>query len=355
LKKWYGITEASGIASADVVITLHWTDPRVKKLIPAGAPHLRLSTKEAKAKMWSPDVKVTNMAHGGIDVISSSVRINSDGSVIEVDRVLLTVKQAIKTKLFPFDTQTVEIKIASGTYMVEELTLVPVKDQSEWGNPTDSNIFANSIWHFKNHSLTEFKDLNGELKKSRGVLSFDVKRGVSQFVSSVFMPSAVFLFVTWSAFWLPLGGPYTMPRIALNAFALLCQVSVSQLANHKIPDTGDRAWMTDYLGLCVQLQFALALLNVLIITIEHKEDGHVLAGHLNDQMIMSYPISTTINIAILVAGYNTASRLCIVATLIFYLGYVSFSYKWHREAKEALRKQTAKGVESKDDAASWAD
>merc|ERR1719218_483805 len=107
------------------------------------------------------------------------------------------------TKDFPFDTQTVHIKVASGTYMSDEVALVPVEDQSEWGNPTDTNIFGNSIWHFRNHSITSFEEANGELKKSRGVLNVVIKRGLAEFVSSVFMPSAVFLFVTWSAFWLP--------------------------------------------------------------------------------------------------------------------------------------------------------
>merc|ERR1719375_1600895 len=178
------------------------------------------------------------------------------------------------------------------------------------------------------HKIASHDESNGELKKSRGVLTVTIKRGLSEFISSVFMPSVVFLFVTWSAFWLPLGGPYTMPRIALNAFALLCQVSVSQMADRKIPDTGDRAWMTEYLGLCIQLQFALTLINVLISTIENKQDGHALAVTLNDRMILSYPISTTTNIGILLAGYVNASRVCIAATLVFYLAYVSLAYKW---------------------------
>merc|ERR1719375_1181914 len=165
------------------------------------------------------------------------------------------------------------------------------------------------------HKIASHDEVNGALNKSRGVLTVVVKRGLAEFVSSVFMPSAVFLFVTWSAFWLPLGGPYTMPRIALNAFALLCQVSVSQMAERKIPDTGKRAWMTEYLGLCVQLQFALALINVLIITIENKQDGHDLALTLNDKMIVSYPITTTLNIGILLAGSPWGSRICIAATL----------------------------------------
>merc|ERR1719375_12912 len=248
-------------------------------------------------------------------MISSSVKINSDGSVIQVDRVLISVKQSIRTKEFPFDSQTVHIKVASATYMSDEVSLVPIEEKSEWGHPTDTNIFSNSIWHFKEDSIKAFDQSDGELKKSRGVLSLVVKRGLAEFISSVFMPSAVFLFVTWSAFWLPLGGPYSMPRIALNAFALLCQVSVSQMADHKIPNTGDRAWMTEYLGLCIQLQFCLALINVLIITIEHKEDGHALAVTLNDRMIMSYPVTTTTNIVLLGAGYVMMSRLCVAATL----------------------------------------
>jgi len=256
-----------------------------------------------------------------------------------VDRLLLTVKQSMETRNFPFDSQDVHINVASATYMSDEVQLVPIKLKAEWGvnqgEESDTQVFSNSVWYFVKDSLTVFTEVDGELSKSRGVLTITVKRALSEFVSSVFMPSVVLLCMTWSAFWLPVGGPYVMPRVALNAFALLCQLSVSQMTDAKIPSTGSRTWMTEYLSLCVQLQFTLMLLNTLILAIEHKAGGHDLAVKLNDQMIRSYPLSTSLNICILTAGFVATSRLCLAATLIGYMSFLIMSYRWHQEKQEA--------------------
>lgn len=331
VKKWYGIIEKEGIVNVDAVVTLHWSDSRVTKLIPAKASSVRISEESAKDKMWLPDVTVTNIAHGGNDLISSSVKVNSSGSVTKVDRVLLTLKQSIDTHDFPFDAQEVNIKIGSATYMLDEVRLVPIKAKSQWGVESNTSIFDHSAWNFVTQSLTAVTEVDGELEKSRGVLTVIVKRSFSQFVSSVFMPSAVFLVMTWSAFWLPLAGPFAMPRIALNAFALLCQVSVSQLADRQIPTTGGRAWMTEYLALCVQLQFTLALLNVIILRINHRESAQTLAGQLNWWMLVMYPLSTAFNICILGFGYVYASRACLAITLTAYVAGAYFKYRWHKE------------------------
>lgn len=339
LKDWYGISENEGEVTVDAVVTLYWSDPRATKLIPssAKATSVTISGDSAKGKMWLPNVLVTNIAHGGRDLISSSVKITSSGSITMVDRVLLTLKQTMETENFPFDAQEVNIKIASATYMRDEVELVPIKDKSEWGVPSDTDIFSNSMWYFVKDSLTAIVEIDGELAKSRGVLSIMVHRCLSEFVNAVFMPSVVLLCMTWSAFWLPLAGPYVMPRVALNAFALLCQLSVSQVVDSKIPHTGGRTWMTEYLGLCILLQFTLALLNVIILAIEHTgtgDGGHNLAVQLNYQMIKSYPISTTLNISILAAGYLTASRACLAVTLIGYMAYLGLSYRYRLQDKQ---------------------
>jgi len=353
LKNWYGILENEGEANVDAVLTLHWSDPRATELIPsntslnsvsAEASSVTISGDSAKGKMWLPDVVVTNIAHAGRDLISSLVKITSGGNITMVDRVLLTVKQSMQTENFPFDAQEVNIKVASATYMQDEVRLVPIKDKSEWGVPSETDIFSNSMWYFVKDSLTAFVEVDGELAKSRGVLSVTVLRGVSEFVSAVFMPSVVLLCMTWSAFWLPLAGPYVMPRVALNAFALLCQLSVAQTVASKIPHTGGRTWLTEYLGLCILLQFTLTIINVVIINIEHRENGHTVAVKINDQMIKSYPISTTLNISILSAGYVMISRACLAVTLIGYAAYIGLRYyqKQEKEKQKAESRQSSK-------------
>jgi len=107
------------------------------------------------------------------------------------------------------------------------------------------------------------------------------------------------------------------------------------MTDAKIPLTGSRTWMTEYLSLCVQLQFTLMMLNTLILAIEHRAGGHDLAVKVNDQMILAYPLSTSLNIGILVAGFVSTSRACLAVTLFCYIAFLILSYRWHQEKQEA--------------------
>merc|ERR1712110_599236 len=107
--------------------------------------------------------------------------------------------------------------------MATEVDLVPTMDYSLWGAHAESF----STWSLVNSSLFTFLDKDGLLEKKRGVLRIVVKRPFSQYVSTVFLPSNLLLCMTCTSLWLPLAVPFTMPRVALNAIALLSQVTLA--------------------------------------------------------------------------------------------------------------------------------
>eukprot|EP00930_Biecheleria_cincta_P064279 TRINITY_DN4983_c0_g1_i1.p1 TRINITY_DN4983_c0_g1~~TRINITY_DN4983_c0_g1_i1.p1 ORF type:complete len:462 (-),score=59.13 TRINITY_DN4983_c0_g1_i1:263-1648(-) len=330
VKKWYGIDFAQSAFDVDAVVTLQWFDLRAAQLLPPNSTSTSLSTERARAQIWLPDIVFTNAAHKGYDTISSSVRIEANGTVTKVERSYLTLKQPYQTGEFPFDSQDVSIMLASSTYMNDELQLVPVTERLKWG--TQRDLFNNSVWSFVNASLTSFNDDDGMLKKSRGVLTLRLQRSPSQYMSSIFIPSVVLLVMTWTAFWLPLGPPFAMPRIAVNAFGLLCQVSVSTAANGLVPATGKTSLMIEYIELCIELQFMATLINVIILGMEQRKGGSALAAYCNDVMIKVFPFSIVLNLCVLMAG-KTASRCTVAATMIGYVSWLTWTYENKQDAE----------------------
>jgi len=322
VKKWYGIDFVKGTATVDAVIILNWLDPRASQLVPFNASALRLSRDSAAKQMWLPDITATNFAHHGSDTISSSILVAKNGSINKVDRTLLTLEQSYNTERFPFDTQDVSIRVASTTYMRSELQLVPAEDNSLWGAP--SELFSNSIWSVVTASLTEISEDDGMLTKSRGVLTLKVRRDPTQYTSSIFIPTVLLLFMTWTALWFPLAAPYVMPRVAVNAIALLSMVGVSQKADNVIPATGKNTWMGEYLEVCIELQFALLLCNALILSAEHRKgaDAKSSANALDVELIIAIPILAAIAILCVFIGLLIASRCLIVAFVLGFCGYV---------------------------------
>jgi len=330
VKTWYGIEFAQSTFDVDAVLTLQWFDLRATELLPPNSTSTSLSTEDARAQIWMPDIVFTNAAHDGYDTMSSSVRIAANGTITKVERSYLTLKQSYQTGDFPFDSQEVSIMLTSSTYMRDELQLVPITERSKWG--AHSDIFDNSVWSLVNASLTSFNEDDGMLQKSRGALTLRVQRSSSQYMSSVFIPSVVLLVMTWTAFWLPLGPPFAMPRIAVNAFGLLCQVSVSTAANGLVPATGNTSWLTEYLELCIELQFVATLITVTIIGMEQRKSGHAIAEKLNHTMISAFPFTTLLNLCVLMAG-KTASRCGVLATMIGYVSWLTWKYDHQPDAE----------------------
>jgi len=329
VKNWFGIDFAGGTFTVDIVITARWQDDRAKKLIPSGASSVRLAIKDAQSSLWLPDIQVTNHIQKGIEVISSSVLVEKSGALSKVQRELVTLKAGYITTDFPFDTQLLNINIASTVYMRDEVVLKATKDPALWSSNT-TELFSNSPWNVLNMSLMSvIDDTNGGLlKKSRGVLAITVKRSASQYFSSIFVPSFVLLMMTWSSLWLPVAAPYVMPRVAVSVISVLCMMSLASNANNMIPATGKMTWMGQYLEILIELQFCNMVFNALILSLEHKgQDRSELANAIDEELIFAYPTFAGMVIGCVYLGYFAIGRGMIGLALFMYLASIYYRFR----------------------------
>jgi hypothetical protein len=289
IKSCYGLDFGGNSFTVDAVTSVRWFDARTIALLPKDVASLRVSSEEAAAMMWLPDVRPSNRAPLGIDIISSSVLVMADGTVTQTERAIVTLNSVFKTVDFPLDTQNLEVRLASSTYMLNEVHLVPTQDSKLWG--AGESVFNNSAWSLVDASLHSIFDTDGSLEKSRGVLTLTVKRDPSQFVSNVIMPSCLLLVMTWMALWFPLTTPFVNPRVGACAIAFLSMLTLSNRVDSMTAPTGMTTLMDSYLEMCLWLQFAYLLVNGGLAAIAHRNGHAEFAAKLDVELIFSFPVA----------------------------------------------------------------
>jgi len=326
IKSFFGIQFKDMTFSADLVITLSWYDPRAAGVIPHGNASTTFASEVAGQHIWLPDVQVTNRDIKGLEVVSSSVTVYSNGSVMKVERVIATVKSDFKINDFPFDTQCLRVRVASTSLSREELVLDHVaKDSHLWGVRPDT--FDGKEFAFISQDIRSFEEDDGMLHKSRGELQIVVKRQASIYWNSLFFPALLLLCVSWTVFFFPLLPPFAMPRVATAVIAFLALMTVSTRIDSLLPLQGRLSWMHLFIECCAVMLFAVVCYNILVTHTYHVLDLHDLAEKIDKELRIFYPALTLLVLLICMLGTDgrdvnflkVITRLVLVIALFGYL------------------------------------
>eukprot|EP00929_Paragymnodinium_shiwhaense_P088651 TRINITY_DN4895_c0_g1_i4.p1 TRINITY_DN4895_c0_g1~~TRINITY_DN4895_c0_g1_i4.p1 ORF type:complete len:527 (-),score=77.86 TRINITY_DN4895_c0_g1_i4:135-1715(-) len=335
LKNFFEVSFPEETFTVDAVVMTRWLDYRNLELLPRGHSSLRLSTKGAEKQLWLPDISVMNTAHQGITTLSSSVLIEHDGTTSMVERSLLTLKANFDATEFPFDSQVLQIKIASGTYMADELQLVQTKNRSLWGAPET----LTTAWSPVNESLKTATETDGPLSKSRGIFEFAVQRSASQYSSTVFLPSVMLVGMAWSVLWFPLTTPFVMPRVAMSAIALLSQIALAQKVESFSP-AGKHTWLDTYLEMCFWMQFVTLIMNALAISLAQKPSTAAIAADLDGGMLLALPLLGVLMMACVWRDSLVLARVLVVGFAVGKLTHSFWGYNRAQNEAEKEKEQT---------------
>jgi hypothetical protein len=172
-KSFYGANLRHNKFTLDFVMKLKWHDPRVVGLVPPGLTEIAMSGKAAALKVWMPEVAVTNRDIKKFDIIATTVIIATDGTVTKVERTTVVCNNIYQLKLYPFDTQTFSVKIASSKYMADEVVLKPEEGSKVSG--VRDGLMKGFPYDLEDWKVYAFEEQDGALKKSRGVLAITAK------------------------------------------------------------------------------------------------------------------------------------------------------------------------------------
>lgn len=126
------INEQAGTFEANLDVRYRWRDPGLAFDAKAeGADRQEFANEEMEArlkKMWSPRLTIANQ-NGATLRSEGGLFIYANGEVEHIQRLRVTLDNKYKLGGFPFDTQSLSVKVVSRRYTTNQLELM--QDQSD--------------------------------------------------------------------------------------------------------------------------------------------------------------------------------------------------------------------------------
>lgn len=297
-KNFYGTNLKKNTFKVDIVMSVMWKDDRVIAMIPAAQKKMVMSTTQAEDMIWMPSVVITNRDIEMYEIISSSVTIFKSGDVLRVERAMVRVCDLFKLNEYPFDSQNLDIKIGSSKYMTNEVVLVPSTNEKVSG-------VAEKIWgdyYLLGWEQTVYEDIDGNLKKSRGMLKVHVKRGLEKYRQDHLVPAAILVVISWAVFYFPFVGPFITPRLVLSILALLTFTNLIIKSTSALPGAAPWNW-NDLFNQQIQvLMFMTIVINVLTEILHHTLEVPDIAKRVNHEAKIVLPLMSAGNVVIILSA-----------------------------------------------------
>lgn len=177
-------------------VRFHWNDPEL-----AGATEQLYVDQDALdrlAKIWWPIPVIVNQV-GQIEVTRRVLRIAPDGGVEFSGLFETTMSSAFDLRRFPFDSQTLELRLESFAWGEEQLVFrsnddsVGIDDALklvEW-EVSDAHTRVERVVRPRQH-----------VTKSQLVMSIEIERYAGFYVWKVILPLILIVAISWSVFWM---------------------------------------------------------------------------------------------------------------------------------------------------------
>jgi len=217
--------------SVQITFRQQWNDNRLAFNDIGGK--IKYLTMTERNRVWMPDTFFRNEKDGSFhDIIQPNlyVRVFPDGDVLYSIRVSLTLACPMNLKLFPLDTQTCHLTIASYGWTSRDL-------QYLWKHPHPVQ-FVSNLFLPGGFELARYADSKCDVRTATGVyscLSVDMqfKRQLSYYVFTIYVPTFMTVCVSWMSFWLD--HKSAPARVMLTITTLLAMSTTTSSINSSLP------------------------------------------------------------------------------------------------------------------------
>jgi len=206
-----GIDSVSQNFTANLVMVLRWRDSSLAHDGPD-------STSTPLENIWYPNIQILNQQKL-VSTLPRAVEIHPDGEVVHRQRVWGSFSQPLDLRLFPFDTQRLQVTLANVGLGAKAVNLVPSPSSgiSEMLTMPDWEVTG---WDFVASDIS----LDDEPPRVQGmVFSLDVKRDTSFFIYKVIMPLILIVMMSWLVFWID--PSLAASQISVSVTAMLTMIA----------------------------------------------------------------------------------------------------------------------------------
>jgi len=285
-------------------------DARVIDMIPDGMEQFSMAWSQALELVWMPGMVITNRDIEKYEIISASVTLFQSGEVQRVERAQAIVMKKFDLATYPFDSQDLEIKVASSKYMSNEVAVVP--DSSMSG--VKEHIFG--LYDVQGWRLEGYETSDASLKKSRGKLVINVKRTLDKYIDDHLVPTFIVLIISWSVFFFPFERPFITPRLALSILALLQFTNLMVKSSKEIPGAAPFNWNDLFNQQIQSFMFITIILNLTSEVVCHSLDMEKQARMMNNEAKIFVPSVSTFNIVLILGSAQYGWMSVGIATIV---------------------------------------
>jgi len=257
--------------STQITFRQQWYDDRLQfgsKVSAQMKDKIKYLTITEPGKVWMPDTFFRNERRGAMHnvlVPNLYVRIYADGTVLFSIRVSLTLSCPMNLKLYPLDTQTCPMQIASYGWATDDLVYV-------WQNNNPVQIGKVSLPRFV---IEKYSSDYCNVNTSTGsysclLMELTLRREFSYYMLTIYVPTCMLVIVSWFSFWID---PKAVPaRVALGVTTLLTMSTKTASISNSLPPVAYTKAVDLWTGVCIFFVF-FALLEYTAVNAAIRSDA----------------------------------------------------------------------------------
>eukprot|EP00095_Tigriopus_kingsejongensis_P001746 snap_masked-scaffold903_size83255-processed-gene-0.7 protein:Tk01746 transcript:snap_masked-scaffold903_size83255-processed-gene-0.7-mRNA-1 annotation:"isoform o" len=254
--------------SVQITFRQQWNDHRLAFNDMSG--RIKYLTLQDSRKVWMPDTFFRNEKHGQFhNIIQPNlyIRVFPNGDILYSIRVSLTLSCPMTLELFPLDTQTCYLRVASYGFTTDDLVYL-------WKVP-DPVQFVSNLFLPGGFELHSYLDGSCNVKTATGeysCLTVDMtfKRQISYYIITIYIPTLMIVMVSWMSFWLD--HKSAPARVSLTITTLLAMSTTTSSINNSLPPVAYTKAIDVWSNLCVTFVF-LALLEYALVNYAARADA----------------------------------------------------------------------------------
>jgi hypothetical protein len=238
------VAERSETFDADIYLSFRWRDAR---LAFAGTEPRRFLEEAAVAQLedtWWPQIELVNTAEP--DITNRALTISPDGTVLYTLGLTSEFRTNLDLRRFPFDRQTLDIRVQSFLWTVDEMVFVP--DGKRVGFTPESTfeglVPTRVTAEIRQSELAAWGDVFSEF-----VALVDVERRANFYLWTVFAPVSLIFLISCTVFAVDFENIHD--RVGISLAALLACIATQFAISFNLPQISyltiiDRIFLVTY-------------------------------------------------------------------------------------------------------------
>jgi hypothetical protein len=272
------INDVDQTLTADFVVVLRWTDPRLAQLAGAEVP---------LDDVWSPGIVIINSGRT-FTSRPREVGVGPGGEVTYVQRYHATLATHHNLRDFPFDDQVLVVSLASLEWPEDDVRLLV--DDDTTGRRERLNISDWTIGPVTGAIGREYVDAFDDFH-SRYDLKIVARRLSAYYIWKVLLPLVLIVAMSWFVFWID---PAKFgPQIGLSATSMLTLIAFIFATTNMVPELGYFTRLDVFIGGATILVF-LAMLEAVATAHLVQMEKSLISGRLDRWCRVVYPLAFVI-------------------------------------------------------------